>query len=80
MVIRGNASELDELYKVRENYFDKGMPLDTIFLKKCIPYSGGMLVFFATFGSHLRNFLKVEKKIMERFLIRNHVLKFDNLH
>ncbi len=44
MVIRGNASELDELYKVRENYFDKGMPLDTIFLKKCIKSTNKTIV------------------------------------
>jgi CHAT domain-containing protein len=31
---RGNATDLNELYKVRENHFDKGQILDTFFLNK----------------------------------------------
>jgi CHAT domain-containing protein len=36
---RGNATELNELYKVRENHFEKGEILDTIFLKKAMQSS-----------------------------------------
>ncbi len=31
---RGNASELEDLYKIRENHFEKGEILDTNFLRK----------------------------------------------
>ena len=36
---RGNATELNQLYKVRENHFEKGEILDTIFLKKAMQSS-----------------------------------------
>ena len=36
---RGNATELNELYKVRENHFEKGEILDTIFLRKAMQSS-----------------------------------------
>ena len=36
VAVRGYATELDQLYKVRENHFEKGEILDTIFLKNCM--------------------------------------------
>ena len=34
LAFRGNANELEDLYKIRENHFEKGEILDTIFLRK----------------------------------------------